>query len=177
MKYLKSSLNPKTKEENFNLAVADYLSKGLREKGMNCIRKNAAVEVTLDKPYLDKYHAVIIDCMDGNLYLRGKECKDKKWGKLRRFEGQRVADAYHCANQSITRIFNRIKSLNSDEKEVYAKEVEARREYYRMDCRMKTTDILLREDHRRVIGFIHNGKLIARAKDFRSKVILDMRQK
>ena len=181
-----ASINPSvTKETNFNLATADYLTKGLRDKGLKCIKKNAIVDVKLNSLYLDKYSSVIIDCMDGNLYLRGDNCKDKKWGKLRRFEGQRTADALHCANQSITRIYNRIKALESGEKQVYAddteettdKQIEASakyKEYYRTDERAKK--VIYRLDDRKIIGFIHNGHLQARAFDYRHKWVIGRRE-
>lgn len=190
-------------EEDFHLALAEYLSKGLKDKGLNCMRKDAIVDIKLDKLYLNKFNSIIIDCLDGNLYLRGDNCRDKKWGKLRRFEGQRTADALHCANQSITRIFNRVKGILNGEKEVYGEQEEnvkeaslhsqlhAKREFYRTDARSCSQDassrsktiennnnkagLLRRADNRCKIGFIHNGRLVARADDNRTKLIQDMR--
>ena len=89
------------KEENYNLALADYLSKELRTAGLNVSKRDALVQVALNKKYKDKYEDVVIDCMNGKMYLRGKDVKDKYWGKLRRFNnGSRTADAYHCTAQS-----------------------------------------------------------------------------
>ena len=106
------------KEENYNLALADYLSKELRIAGLNVSKRDALVQVALNKKYKDKYEDVVIDCMNGKMYLRGKDVKDKYWGKLRRFDnGNHTADAYHCTAQSATRIINRIKKLQDENKQ------------------------------------------------------------
>ena len=106
------------KEENYNLALADYLSKELRTAGLNVSKRDALVQVALNKKYKDKYEDVVIDCMNGKMYLRGKDVKDKYWGRLRRFNnGSRTADAYHCTAQSATRIINRIKNLQDETKQ------------------------------------------------------------
>ena len=106
------------KEENYNLALADYLSKELRTAGLSVSKRDALVQVALNKKYKDKYEDVIIDCMNGKMYLRGKDVNDKYWGRLRRFNnGSRTADAYHCTAQSATRIINRIKKLQEETKQ------------------------------------------------------------
>ena len=106
------------KEENYNLALADYLSKELRIAGLNVSKRDALVQVALNKKYKDKYEDIVIDCMNGKMYLRGKDVKDKYWGKLRRFDnGNHTADAYHCTAQSATRIINRIKKLQDENKQ------------------------------------------------------------
>ncbi len=130
-----------SKAGDFHTALADYLYKELRHQGLEVKRNNVNLKIKLDKLHDDKYDHIVIDCVAGKLFLRGEEVRDKFFGKLRRFEGSRPADAYHCMVQSATRIVNRIKRLMSDlldendEREIYGEEVE------RIDLRAKRIDM------------------------------------
>ena len=126
-----------SKADDFHTALADYLYKELKQQGLNIKRNNVNLKIILDKLHDDKYDHIVIDCVAGKLFLRGQEVKDKFFGKLRRFQGSRPADAYHCVVQSATRIVNRIKRLmdnlldENDEREICAEEIE------RLDLRKK----------------------------------------
>lgn len=101
-----------SKHKDFNLALAEYLYKELKSEGIPVSKHDACLKVALNKPHLDKYDNIVIDCVAGKLYLRGKNTSDRYFGRLRRFEGgTRAADAYHCASQSSVRIVNRIKNI------------------------------------------------------------------
>ena len=112
-----------SKQKDFHLALADYLYKELKSQNMGVKRHNVILKISLKNKHEDKYEHVIIDCLEGRMFLRGKEVKDKYFGRLRRFQGgSRTSDAYHCAVQSATRIIKRIQklqeSLNGEEREV-----------------------------------------------------------
>lgn len=130
-----------SKADDFHTALADYLYKELKHQGLEVKRNNVNLKIKLDKLHDDKYDHIVIDCVVGKLFLRGIEVKDKFFGKLRRFEGSRPADAYHCVVQSATRIVNRVKRLmndlldDNDEREIYAEEIE------RIDLRVKRIDM------------------------------------
>lgn len=130
-----------SKANDFHIALADYLYKELRHQGLNVKRNSVNLKIKLDKLHDDKYDCIVVDCIAGKLFLRGKEVKDKFFGKLRRFEGSRPADAYYCVVQSATRIANRVKRLinnlldDNDEREIYAEEIE------RVDLRRKRIDM------------------------------------
>ncbi|MFW6008651.1 MAG: hypothetical protein ACOCP8_05225 [archaeon] len=135
-KKLAIKVQPKdSKHKNFHKALADYLYKEFKHEGLPVKKRNIVLTVALKDNINNKYEKVVIDCLNGKMYLRGKEVKDKYWGKLRRFEGgQRASDAYHCVVQSAKRIINRIKKLedqiNEEDKEVYG-------EVTRIDLRKK----------------------------------------
>jgi hypothetical protein len=141
-----------SKEKDFHLALADYLHKELKSNGLSVNRHNVMLKVSLQNKHLDKYEHLIIDCLDGKMYLRGKEVKDKYFGRLRRFQGgQRPADAFHCVTQSATRIINRIQklqqSLNGEERQVFGGTIEREdlRKAHRQDLRSITTKLDLRK--------------------------------
>lgn len=137
MKYLRIrnivaiKIKPKdSKAKDFHTALADYLHKELKYQGLNVKRHNINLKIKLEKLHQDKYDHIVIDCHAGKIFLRGKEVKDKFFGRLRRFEGSRPADAYHCVAQSATRIVNRINKLmndlldDDDEREIYGEEIQ-----------------------------------------------------
>lgn len=102
-----------SKNDNFTLALVDYLYNELKLNGISARRENSYVKVALSNKYEDKFEHIIIDCCDGKMYLRGKDCKDKRWGKLSKFNLKRKSDAYVCANYNARRIINRIKKLEN----------------------------------------------------------------
>ncbi len=104
-----------SRHNDFNKALADYLYKELKHSGINVYKKNIVLSISLKNKVENKYEKILVDCLNGKLYLRGNEVKDKLWGRLRRFEGgQRASDAYHCVVQSAKRIINRIKKLEQE---------------------------------------------------------------
>ena len=102
-----------SKNDNFTMALVDYLYNELKLNGISVRRENSYVKVALSNKYEDKFEHIIIDCCDGKMYLRGKDCKDKRWGKLSKFNLKRKSDAYVCANYNARRIINRIKNLEN----------------------------------------------------------------
>ena len=152
-----------SKESDFHLALVDYLYKELKHNKLSVSRHNVMLKVALENKHLDKYEHLIIDCLEGKMYLRGKEIKDKYFGKLRRFQGgQRPADAYHCVVQSTMRIINRIKKLQTmlkgEEREVFGEVVERDdlrsrqdlRKYIQQDLRRKNVASISRFDLRKI---------------------------
>lgn len=118
-----------SRHKDFHSALAEYLYKELKTNGLNVSRHQVVLKVALKNKHEDKYEHVVIDCLEGNLYLRGKEISDKYFGRLRRFTGgQRQSDAYHCAIQSASRIISRIQKLQDElnelEREVLGQEIE-----------------------------------------------------
>lgn len=100
-----------SKNDNFTMALVDYLYNELKLNGISARREKSYVKVALSNKYEGKFEHIIIDCCDGRMYLRGKDCKDKRWGKLSKFNLKRKSDAYVCANYNARRIINRIKKL------------------------------------------------------------------
>jgi uncharacterized protein YpmB len=165
-----SSIKPTdSKEQNFHLALAEYLYKELKSRKLSVTRHDVILKVALKNKH-DNYEHVLIDCMDGKMYLRGKQLKDKYFGRLRRFEGgQRASDAYHCAMQSITRIVNRIKELENSLNEI--KEVFG--EIERTDMRQKSIVKDLRSKLSIAMDLRKKKILIA---DLRKQKQIDMRK-
>ena len=104
-----SILPSDSKSNDFHVALADYLYKELKTAEIPVEKNNVCLTIKLNS-YLNKYDKVVIDCHAGKMYLRGST--DRYWGKLRRFNnGKKIADAYHCAAQSATRIINRVQRI------------------------------------------------------------------
>jgi hypothetical protein len=104
-----------SKQKDFNLALSEYLYKELKSQGLKVSKQGVMLKVILKNKHQDKYAHVVVDCLEGKLFLRGKEVNDKYFGKLREFEGgQRQSDAYHCAIQSAKRILERIEDLEDE---------------------------------------------------------------
>ena len=112
-----------TKQEDFVLALVDYLDKEFKNNHLNSKKNNSYVKVCLSNKYEDKFDSVIVDCCNGRMYLRGNGCRDKYFGRLSKFVKNRVSDAYHCVNYNAKRIINRINKLEQGfrEKEVVSK--------------------------------------------------------
>ena len=111
----KLSITPSdSKNEDFSLSLADYFHKELMNRGITSCKKQGYLEIELPSLYEEKYSSLIVDCVDGFVYLRGKDCKDRKFGKLSRFVPKRQSDAFNCVNYSATRIVNRINKLFSE---------------------------------------------------------------
>lgn len=186
-----------SKEKDFNLALADYLYKELKAEKFPVSKRDVVVKVKLDKAYKERYNNIVIDCYAGKMYLRGKDISDRYFGRLRRFEGSRASDAYHCVSQSATRIINRIKKImESDTIEVLGevervdmrkqkveaidmrkKTISARRMDMRKtaslnDLRKSKTAIEIR-DHRTLFSWIQNGKVVATGYDNRVKKVVE----
>lgn len=138
-----------SKEKDYHLALAEYLYKELKSNGIQVKKHNISLRVALNNKLEEKYEHIVIDCLEGKIYLRGKEVKDKYFGRLRRFQANgKPSDAYHCVAQSVTRIINRIKklqdSLSQVEREVLADaplDLRRKVEVARLDMRTKTASI------------------------------------
>lgn len=117
-----------TKQNNFVLALVDYLDKELRNHKLKSKRNNGYVKVCLSNKYQDKYDSVVIDCMDGKMYLRGSGVSDRYFGRLSKYNGTRASDAYHCVNYNATRIINRINKIEQSfkPKEIVAHVIDLR---------------------------------------------------
>jgi hypothetical protein len=172
-----------TKQNNFVLALVDYLDKEFKSHELKSKRNNSYVKVCLSSKYEDKYDSIVIDCMNGKMYLRGEGCKDKYFGRLSKYKGTRASDAYHCVNYNATRIINRINKIEQGfkEKEVNANEIVAhvidlRKDLVVADLRSeviecKITD--LRKEEKSVIDLRHN--LVVADLRIEKKATIDLR--
>lgn len=98
-----------TKHTDFNLALADYLFKELKKLKFKVNKSNdLAIHLAFDKTIDPRYNTIILDCLDGKVYLRGDQEKDRQIGRLRNFRGTRASDAYHCMKSSIERILRKV---------------------------------------------------------------------
>lgn len=103
-------IKPKqTKHNDFNLALADYLTKELKKRGIATSKLNdLAVRIHVGDVEKFKYHSLVVDCLDGNMYVIDKRNKEKKVGKLLAFKGTRSSDAFHCLTRSIYKILRKL---------------------------------------------------------------------
>lgn len=186
-----------SKEKDFHLALADYLYKELKAEKFSVSKHDVMVKVRLEKAYQERYNHIVIDCHAGKMYLRGKDVSDRYFGRLRRFEGSRASDAYHCVSQSSTRIINRIKSIMiSDTIEVLAETermdmrkskivatdmrkkiistncMDMRKTASLKDARKQKTLIEVR-DHRTLFSWLQNGRVVASGFDNRIKKVVE----
>lgn len=98
-----------TKHTDFNLALADYLYKELKKMKFKVNKSNdLAIHLAFDKTIDPRYNTIILDCLDGKVYLSGNQEKDRQIGRLRNFRGTRASDAYHCMKSSIERILRKV---------------------------------------------------------------------
>lgn len=112
IKRLCMKTNPsEIKKDDYHLMLAKYLYKELKSDGLNVKRNSVILSINLYNKTEQGHDKVIIDCLEGKLYLRGKELKDKPFGKLRSFKIGGSGDAYNCAVQSAKRISNRVNAL------------------------------------------------------------------
>lgn len=171
-----------SKSNDFHVALADYLYKELKTAEIPVEKNNVCLTIKLNS-YLDKYDKVVIDCHAGKMYLRGST--DRYWGKLRRFNnGKKVADAYHCAAQSATRIINRIKRIlesaqinivaskntNLVDKRTFKNTKEDLNKTAKLVDKRKFKQVNL-TDSRFITSIINNKKVVASLVDKRSKQI------
>lgn len=96
------------KSEDLHLRLSEYLYKELKTEGIKVNKNNVNLIVELNK-----HNSMIIDCMDGKIYLKGDNI-DKTIGKLRRFSLKRSGETYDCAVQNAKRLINKIKSLQNE---------------------------------------------------------------
>lgn len=99
-----------SREEDFSLSLAEYFLMELKANDINASRSQACVKIKLSGAY-DGFDHIVIDCVDGRLYLRSNE-RDRYFGRLSKFTQRRRADAYTCLSYNATRIINRIKNLD-----------------------------------------------------------------
>lgn len=113
-----SSLKTKpeqNKYDNFHFALAEYLYKELKKNKVEVKKMNdLAVRIHIGEPELYKYHSLVIDCLDGNLYLINSKNNPKKIGKLSKFEGMRASDAFNCMKRSIYKILRKLNVYSID---------------------------------------------------------------
>lgn len=170
-----------SKETDFHLAVADYLYKELRAHGYDAMKKDVIVKVSLANKYEDKYEQVLIDCLEGKIYLRGKALEDRYLSRFRKFEGQRVGEAYSCVIENVKAIIDKIESLSIKLDNVVLGEVEIidmRRSITRIDMRKKLE--IARIDMRKIARTdLRKKTASAERKDLRKIAgkIIDMRLK
>lgn len=164
-----------SKENDFNLALAEYLYKELKSKGLNVNKKNVILNVKLSNKVEDKYENIVIDCLEGKLFLRGKEVKDKYFGRLSKFNGSHKGEAYQCMVESAQRIINRIEKiedeLNNSEREIIA-------DIERIDMRKNAKRIDLRKNASLVKN--HINKTLQHRKDVCTvldKIIIDLKER
>lgn len=96
------------RSEDLHLRLSEYLYKELKMEGIKVSKNNVNLIVKLNKS-----NSMIIDCMDGKIYLKGNNV-DKTIGNLRRFSLKRSGEAYDCAVQNAKRLINKIKSLQNE---------------------------------------------------------------
>lgn len=94
--------------EDLHIRLSEYLYKELKLEGIQVNRNNVNLIVKLNHN-----NNMIIDCMDGKIYLKGENV-DRNIGKLRRFSLKRSGEAYDCAVQNAKRLVNKIKSLQNE---------------------------------------------------------------
>ena len=158
-----------TKQDDFVLALVDYFHKEFTARNLSSNKKNSYVKVALSKPYMSKYDSVIVDCVNGKLYLRGKDCNDRYYGRLSKFNCKRASDAYHCVNYNATRIVNRIKKLeNYQEPKRVARVVDLRQKRV-ADLRTEPRIIDLRHDvEKKIVDMRSTHKVVA---DLRTNLV------
>jgi len=153
-----------SKNEDFTLALVDYFNAEFKKNNMKSKKNNGYVKVALNGKYEDKYDSVVIDCCNGKVYLRGKDIKDKYFGRLSKFNMKRKSDAYHCVNYNATRIINRINKINAS---FGAKVVVA-------DLRQKNVVALYQKDIEKMICIAKRKKSFIKEfsfdKDFTDKI-------
>lgn len=104
------------KPKNYNYSLVEYLNRELKQNNIKCKKRVSYIDIDMDSIVDDVYNKLVVDCFNGNIYLRGNNVKDKRILKVRRFGGYRDSDALYCAKgacKQIIRILNKFKS-NSD---------------------------------------------------------------
>jgi 8-oxo-dGTP pyrophosphatase MutT (NUDIX family) len=102
-----------TKHDNFHQALAEYLYKELKKNKLNVSKLNElTVSVACDRTTDNRFNHIVIDCLDGQMYLSGQGYKDRRIGKLLNFKGNRASDAYQCMKNSIHKILSKIDRYN-----------------------------------------------------------------
>jgi len=111
----KLSIKPNvTKENDFSLSLVEYFCNEFKNNDILASKNNAFVNIKLSNKYKEKYDSIVIDCIDGKMYLRGSDTKDSYFGRLSKFNAKsRKSDAYHCVNYNAKRIINRVKKIES----------------------------------------------------------------
>lgn len=107
LKKIMASFKPNT----YHYALLDYLAEELRSNNIKCRKCTSHLAIKLDSIIDDKYDRVIIDCFNGNVYLRGNDARDKKILRLARFGGCRESDAMHCAKGGSKQVIRYIENL------------------------------------------------------------------
>lgn len=159
------NIKPKqTKHNDFNLALADYLTKELKKRGITTSKLNdLAVRIHVGDVEKFKYHSLVVDCLDGNMYVVDKRNKERRVGKLIAFKGTRSSDAFHCLTRSIYKILKKLS--------IYTIEHELPQPIVR-DLRTKKIVSDLRVNKVTVADLRKNKVTIS---DLRNKKVLDLR--
>jgi hypothetical protein len=107
-----------SKNDDFILSLADYFNKEFHKRGIESHKHESYVKIGLSNIYKDKYDSMIIDCVNGKLYLRGKGYDDKYFGKLGKCNFGRKSDAYYCCNYNIKKVIDRLQNIENELHEV-----------------------------------------------------------
>lgn len=103
------TLPHKSKHSNFHMALTDYFYKELKSHGFNVSKKNdVTIHLGFDRTTGNRYNSMLVDCLDGQIYLSGSNSKDRRVGKLLGFNGNRTSEAYDCMKRSISKLLNKI---------------------------------------------------------------------
>lgn len=129
------------KPGTYHFALVDYLIDELRSNNVRCKKRISHIAINLETSIDNVYDKVIVDCFNGNVYLRGKDVKDKKVLRLARFGGVRESDAMYCAKGSCKQIINYLQKLIQPKK----LEIEAETKYNIIDLRRNYKLIDLRK--------------------------------
>lgn len=143
----------------YHYALLDYLTDELKTNNIKCRKRTSYISIKLDNVIEDKYDKVVIDCFNGNVYLRGDNTRDRKILRLNRFGGGRESDAMHCAKGGCKQVMRYIEKLTTP------KQLE-------VEAIMETTETHIMTDYRN-----HNYKDMRKQSiAAKKKVIKDMRK-
>ena len=104
----------------YNFSLTKHLSKELKKNNIKCKNKISYIDITLNNQIND-YDKMIIDCMNGNAYLRkstiesntDNNIKDKKIFNLNQFNGVRESDAIFSASKICKQIIRYLNKQNN----------------------------------------------------------------
>lgn len=123
-----------SKPKIFINALIEYLTDELKNNNVKCRKKVSYIDIKIDRPIENKYSNLIVDCFNGNIYLRGKDVNDKCVLRMSRFNlGNRESDAVYCAEgacKQIKRYLNKINNVE-DNNSLIATRIDLRKKLQR----------------------------------------------
>ena len=117
------------KPKNYHYSLVEYLNKELKQNNIKCRKKVSYIDIDINNVIDDTYNKIIVDCFNGNIYLRGNGVNDKYLLKMRRFGGYRDSDALYCAKgvcKQIIRLLNKFSNQNNLKKTANCKYIDMR---------------------------------------------------